>query len=147
MTRLEHSIDIDAPIAVVQAVITDFASYPRFVPHVESTEILHTDPADPLRQQVRFTINLLKRIRYTLDLRSNRDGGLEWSLVEGPFARNDGGWRLQALTAERTRATYSIDLKLTAMLPRFIETRLVAQSLPETLQAFREEAEQRAGHR
>jgi len=33
------------------------------------------------------------------------------------------------------------------VLPKFIESRLVAQSLPETLRAFRNEAERRAGKR
>ena len=93
MTRLERSIDIDAPLATVRSVIGDFASYPRFVPHIESVEILQADRDDPDGRRVRFTINLIKRLHYTLDLRSTTEGGLRWSLAEGPFERNDGEWR------------------------------------------------------
>jgi ribosome-associated toxin RatA of RatAB toxin-antitoxin module len=141
MARIERSIEIEAPVPVVQEVIWDFARYPEFVPHLEQAETLQTGENT---KRVRFTVNILRRLSYTLDLKSTAGKGLVWSLAEGPFQRNKGGWALQALGPNRTRATYNIDARLTAFTPRFIEDRLIAQSLPETLKAFRDEAERRA---
>ena len=141
MTRIERSIGIAAPVSVVQEVIWDFASYPEFVPHMEQAQILRANEDE---KRVRFTVNILRRLSYTLDLKSTAGKGMVWSLVEGPFHRNEGGWALQSLGPNRTRATYHIDVSLTAFTPRFIEDRLIAQSLPETLGAFRKEAERQA---
>ena len=141
MTRIERSIEIAAPVSVVQEVIWDFASYPEFVPHMERAQILQTNEDE---KRVRFTVNILRRLSYTLDLRSTSGKGLVWSLVEGPFQRNEGGWTLQPLGPDRTRATYHIDVSLNAFTPRFIEDRLITQSLPENLKAFRDEAQRRA---
>ncbi len=141
MAKIERSIDIRASTPIVQSVIVDFQRYPDFVPHVERTEILETEGS---RRRVRFTVNLVRRIGYTLDLTPIDGNGLDWVLVDGPFERNQGGWRLQRLGPDLTRATYSIDASLSSLLPSFIEERLVAKSLPEILAAFREEAERRA---
>ncbi len=141
MTKIERSIEIAAPVHVVQEVIWGFASYPEFVPHMEQTQILRASEDE---QRVRFTVNILKRLSYILDLKSTGGRGLVWSLVEGPFQRNEGGWALQPLGPNRTRATYHIDVSLTAFTPRFIEDRLIAKSLPESLKAFRDEAQRRA---
>jgi len=141
MARVEKSIEIQAPIAVVQGVIWDFARYPDFVPHLEDVEVLWTEGET---RRVHFNVNLFRRIGYTLDLRRDEGKGLVWTLAEGPFQRNEGGWALEALGPDRTRATYHIDARLSAFIPRFIEDRLIAQSLPETLEAFRDEAQRRA---
>lgn len=141
MTRIERSIEIAASVPMVQEVIWDFARYPEFVPHIEQAQILQTSED---RKRVRFTVNLLRRLSYTLDLQSTAGKGLVWSLVEGPFQRNEGGWVLQSLGPDRTLATYHIDVSLNAFTPRFIEDRLIAQSLPENLKAFRDEAQRRA---
>ena len=138
MPRVERSIDIKASPAQVLNVITDFEHYPKFVPNMQGAEILEI--AGP-RQRVRFTLNLIKRIRYTLDLTTIDDTGLDWTLVDGPFKHNDGQWRLDDLGDGTTRASYSIDAELKGFLPRVIEKQLVAQSLPATLGAFRDEAE------
>lgn len=138
MAGAERTIDIRAPSARVLEVITDFARYPEFVPFMEKTEVL---AASDGRWRVRFTLNLIRRVRYVLDLTRIDDSGLTWTLVDGPFRRNDGGWRLEALGSDRTRATYFIDVSISGWLPAMVERRLVAESLPATLDAFRTEAE------
>ena len=92
MARIERSIEIEAAIPVVQDVIWNFARYPEFIPHLEQADTLQTDENT---KRVRFTVNILKRLSYTLDLKSTPGKGLVWSLAEGPFQRNEGGWALQ----------------------------------------------------
>jgi ribosome-associated toxin RatA of RatAB toxin-antitoxin module len=144
MASIERSIDIAATVPVVQEVIWDFISYPEFVPHIEQVQILQENGEE---KRVCFTVNIIRRLSYTLDLKSTAGKGLVWSLVEGPFQRNEGGWTLQPLGPHRTRATYHIDVSLNAFTPRFIEDRLIARSLPENLNAFRDEAQRRAALR
>ena len=69
------------------------------------------------------------------------DSGLTWTLVDGPFVRNNGSWRLKATNDDGTLATYTADVELKGFLPGFLERRLVAESLPATLRAFRDRAE------
>jgi len=138
VARAERTIEIRAPTARVLEVITDFERYPGFVPFMERTEVL---AASDGQWRVRFTLNLIRRIRYVLDLTRTDESGLTWTLVDGPFRRNDGGWRLEPLGVDRTRATYCIDVSISGWLPAAVERRLVAESLPATLDAFRAEAE------
>ena len=138
MPRVERSIDVAAPVACVQSVILDFERYPEFVPFMERAEVI---TADGERCRVRFTLNLVARISYTLELEPRDGGGLAWTLVEGPFVRNDGAWHLAAREGGGTRATYSVDVELKRFLPGFLERRLIEESLPAMLKAFRDRAE------
>ena len=140
MPRVERSIEVAAPLSRVLEVILDFERYPEFVPFMERAEVLSVDGE---RRRVRFTLNLVARISYTLDLMPRNGSGLEWTLVDGPFVRNDGSWHLEDLNQGRTRATYTADVELKGFLPGFVERRLVAESLPATLRAFRDRAQLR----
>jgi ribosome-associated toxin RatA of RatAB toxin-antitoxin module len=138
MPRVERSIEIAAPVSRVQQIIVDFERYPEFVPFMERAELLGIEGE---RRRVRFTLNLVARISYTLDLVPGTDSGLTWTLVDGPFVRNNGSWRLKATNDDGTLATYTADVELKGFLPGFLERRLVAESLPATLRAFRDRAE------
>jgi ribosome-associated toxin RatA of RatAB toxin-antitoxin module len=138
MPRVERSIEMAAPVSRVQQVIVDFERYPEFVPFMERAELLSIEGE---RRRVRFTLNLVARISYILDLVPGTDSGLTWTLVDGPFVRNNGSWRLEGLNDGGTLATYAADVELKGFLPGFLERRLVAESLPATLRAFRDRAE------
>jgi ribosome-associated toxin RatA of RatAB toxin-antitoxin module len=140
MPRVERSIDVAAPVSRVQEVILDFERYPEFVPFMEHAEVIGIDGE---RRRVRFTLNLVARIRYTLELEPRDGAGLVWTLVEGPFVRNDGAWHLAELEDGGTRATYGLDVELKRFLPGFVERRLIEESLPALLEAFRDRAEAR----
>ncbi len=141
MPRVQRSIEVAAPVSRVQQVILDFERYPEFVPFMERAEVLSIEGE---RRRVRFTLNLVARISYTLDLVPGADVGLEWTLVDGPFVRNDGSWRLEGTSDGGTLATYTADVELKGFLPGFVERRLVAESLPATLHAFRDRAQSSA---
>lgn len=135
------SIEISVPPDKLMAVITDFASYPSFLPEMAKVELLRGRPTE---WEVRFTLRLIRPLVYTLRLTQPDDLTLRWSLVEGAFHSNDGGWKLEPIDGgTRTRATYAIDLQVGMYVPGNIVRSLVDRSLPDTLERFKVEAERR----
>jgi ribosome-associated toxin RatA of RatAB toxin-antitoxin module len=144
MPQAIHTIEIDAPPAAVMSVLVDFPSYPGFLPGMELAEVVgHQGDV----WEVRFRLRLIRELAYTLRLERDGDRGLSWTLIEGVFRSNEGGWSLQPLDAgARTRATYRIDVAVGVYVPGNIVRSLVEQQLPSTLTAFKAEIERRASN-
>jgi ribosome-associated toxin RatA of RatAB toxin-antitoxin module len=141
MPAARHEIEIDVTPDAVMAVITDFAAYPRFLPEMDSCEVLRSTSDE---WDVQFTVKVVKRLRYTLRLRKVSEHQVRWSLVDGIFKSNEGGWDLTPLAdGSRTHAAYFIDLKVGMFVPSNIMKSLVERSLPDTVSRFKAEAESR----
>ncbi len=139
MPWAERTIDIEADLEAVWKVVTDFEAYPEFLADMQAASV---ESRDEDRARASFELKILKRIRYTLDFVLERPHRVDWTLVKGDFMkRNEGGWRLEALEGGRTRATYRIALALGAIVPESITTRLAAEQLPTTLDAFKKRIE------
>jgi len=139
MAGATRSIEINASADVLYDVITDYERYPEFLSDMESARVIRSDGEDA---QVEFTLNLIKRIQYTLDLKGQKPNRLSWSLARAKmFRHNDGSWEIEELGPDRVRATYSIDIGFFVLVPRTISNRLVGSSLPATLEAFKQRAE------
>lgn len=137
-----QQIDIDASPDRVMSVITDFPNYPEFLPEMQSVDVLRATPGE---WEVRFTVSVIRELTYAIRLVQTSPHSLEWSLIEGAFKANDGGWELTSLDdGARTRATYRIDLQVGMFVPGNIVRSLTQRSLPETLGRFKAEAERRA---
>lgn len=123
------------------AVLTDFVEYPEFLPHMRGARVLaETDDS----WEVAFTLEIVRRLDYTLRLRRSTDAEgrlrLDWGLVQGVFRSNDGSWTLEAAPGG-TRAIYDISIQLGMFVPRSIQNTLLRSGLPGTLDAFKERAE------
>ncbi len=141
MPAARRTIEIDASPERVMEVITDFAAYPRFLPDMRAVEVLESG-AD--RWVARFTLHVIRDLVYTLELTRPDPLRLSWSQVEGVFSANDGGWELEPLDeGRRTRATYTLDVRVGMFVPGSIVRSLLDQSLPDTLARFKDEAERR----
>lgn len=139
MAAEEKGIDVDVPIERMFEVVTDYESYPEFLPDVRKA-VVASRKGNIV--EVTFEIEVIKRIRYTLRMEETAPTELSWTLVKGDFMKvNAGGWRLESLGDEKTRATYAIELKLGAMVPSSITTKLAARNLPDTLERFKRRAE------
>ncbi len=135
MPRTEHTILIDAPIDRVFGVITDYERYPEFLPDIKATRVLARESGVAV---VRFELELIMRVTYTLRLREEPPAALSWTLEDAKMiAENNGGWQLEAEGA-KTRATYALEVKLRGLIPKSVSTRLLGTTLPETLERFRE---------
>lgn len=140
MPVAHRSIDIDVPAAALMRVICDFAAYPRFLPDMEEATVLR---AEPNRWTVRYAVRIIRRVEYTLSHVREGDTRLRWSLVEGAFKSNNGGWDLEPLDdGARTRANYTLDIDLGMFVPGSVLKTLLEQNLPTTLAAFKRRAEQ-----
>ena len=141
MPSARHTADINAPCEAVMAVIVDFDAYTRFLPTIEDCDVVR---ADDNEWDVRFTIRVVKRLRYTLRIRQISPLQVRWSLLEGAFKVNEGGWDLESIDGgARTRAAYFIDLQVGMFVPSSIMRTLVDRSLPDTIACFKQEAERR----
>lgn len=138
-SAVEH-VTIHAPPNAVMAVVTDFARYPDFLPEMEDVEVLLVEPG---AWEVRFTVRVIRQLSYTLRLVQADALTLRWSLLEGVFRSNDGGWSLAPGPEGGTVATYRIDVQMGMFVPGNIVHSLVERGLPRTLQRFKAEAERR----
>ncbi len=138
MPSARQHIDIDAAPDAVMAVLTDFESYPDFLPEIRRVERLSMREGS---WEVRFHAHVIRPFQYTLLLEPRGAHQLRWTMVDGLFTSNDGAWELEPLPAtesglERTRATYNIDLVLGVFVPQALVNSLVGESLPATLRRF-----------
>jgi len=121
------------------AVIADYQSYPKFLPEVKS---IRTSKRQGSEVDVHYEIEVLKKIRYTLRLREEPPNLISWTFVEGELMRdNRGRWLLEPAGTGKTKATYSIEMKLGPLVPKSIVNVLVDSSLPKMLEAFKKRAE------
>ena len=141
MPAARTEIEIDATPEQVMAVIVDFPAYSRFLPEMEESTVLSTGDGT---WDVQFAVKVVRRFQYTLRLVQESPTRVRWTLVEGSFKVNRGGWDLTPLDdGARTRAVYTIDLQVGMFVPGNILRSLVERSLPDTVDRFKEEAERR----
>ena len=141
MKAARNFVDVQVSPERFYALLTDFSSYPSFVPNQSDVRVLS---ADGTRWRAEFELAVAKRLRYTLDLVGEPGKSLRWTLVEGEMLRtNEGGWSLEALPDGGTRAYYELEVDLKGFVPRSLTRLLVERTLPANLQAFKFEAERR----
>jgi uncharacterized membrane protein len=103
------SIEIEAPIDEVWAVVEDVPSAPQWQGGLLSSETVETD--DQGRATVIDTVNDAKVRQVKTRVRFDYDGPttLRWEQVKGDIKSLVGSWELEDLGAGRTRATYSLE--------------------------------------
>jgi coenzyme Q-binding protein COQ10 len=139
MAEATRSIDIKAPVEKVFRIISDYERYPEFLPEVKRVS---TSDRSGNRVKVHYEVEVIKRIKYTLELSEEPPHRVRWSFVEGELMRdNRGSWLLEAAGPDQTRATYSIEMALGPLVPKAIVKALVETSLPKMLEAFKKRAE------
>jgi len=136
-----HEVEINVPAEQVLALVLDFGTYADFLPEIVQCEVLREGEGE---WDVRFTVKVVKRIRYTLRVRQYSPTEIRWEMLDGPFKANNGGWELRSTDGQRTHASYFIDLQVGMFVPSSIMRSLVERTLPETVHRFKEEAELRA---
>ena len=101
------TIDIDAPITEVWAVVEDVLSCPEWQHGVISMEALDGgDPPELVEAVNDAKVRHVKaQVRFTYDEPTR----LSWTQVKGDIKSLDGSWMLEDLGGSRTRATYTIE--------------------------------------
>ena len=109
---------VEAPSAVVWAVITDYEKYPEWMPEVEQVTVLKEEGnMREVRYDLLFKISIIKRkVNYTLRMLYDEPKRIEWELVEGDFDRAIGGWQLIPIRGgQATMVYYSTFTNLRSM--------------------------------
>src|SRR5579863_1687769 len=118
MAGATASTVINAPIEKVFAVITDYGSYPQFLSEVKKVKV---GPKKDGQCEVEYEASLVKTIHYTLRMKEEAPARVSWTFVKGDFMKdNKGGWQLEAAGEGAVKATYSIEVGLSPLVPQSI---------------------------
>ena len=145
MAQASRSVTVNVPPEKLFEVITDYEKYPEFLPEVKK---VHVNAGQGAIKEVTYTVDIkAKVITYTLKHTAERPAKVAWTMIKGEMMKgNDGAWTLKpGAQPNTTEATYTIDLKLSALVPGFIEKALAEQSLPSLLANFKARAEKLHG--
>lgn len=126
--RISESIQIDAPLDAVLAVIRDLPAQVEWFPGCVSSTVVETDAAGlPVRAR---QVNDVKVAKDEFDLDyTHTDASMSWRLVAPSTAQKDasGSWSLAA-KGDRTEATLTVSIEPSLPLPGF----LVKKALGDT---------------
>lgn len=143
MAKAQQSIIVNVPARDFFKVITDYESYPQFLPEVKATRILNRRKN---QTDVEFEIDVLRRIKYSISLIECPHQSVEWKLKESPvFKENTGGWYLATLNKAKTEVTYMAEIALPLLIPKTITNMILQVRLPKMLDLFKQRAEAAAG--
>ena len=145
MAQASRSVTVNVPPEKLFEVIIDYEKYPEFLPEVKK---VHVNAGQGAIKEVTYTVDIkAKVITYTLKHTAERPAKVAWTMIKGEMMKgNDGSWTLKAgAQPNTTDATYTIDLKLSSLVPGFIEKALAESSLPQLLANFKARAEKLHG--
>jgi ribosome-associated toxin RatA of RatAB toxin-antitoxin module len=147
ITQIAGALIVSAPPAAVWAVITDFRSWPRFVPHLAQVDLAPAGDSSAsvlLREETRvWGFGFSATTRRWID----RDQRILWDQL-APSAHNDvdamsGFWQVLDLGEGRSLLRFQSRVALAARLPGAMESWLVERGAPDALEAFAAEIERR----
>ncbi|MBZ4421700.1 type II toxin-antitoxin system RatA family toxin [Myxococcus sp. RHSTA-1-4] len=139
MPGATRTIVINAPVEKVFDVITQYERYPEFLPEVKE---IRTSNRQGGQVDVHYKVDVVKTIRYSIRVNEERPKRMAWSFIEGEMMKdNKGSWVLEPEGEGKTRATYTVEMALGALVPKAIVNALVDSSLPKMLDAFKRRAE------
>ena len=138
MATASISETINAPIDTIFKVITEYESYPEFLPETKSAKIVGDDGNEKL---VKFEIDVIKRVKYTLRIKEVHNKSMQWELEEGDlFRKNCGKWKLEG-NGDSTKVTYFLEVEFKLLVPSLITKKLVGANIPAMIKSFKNRAE------
>ncbi len=127
MAKANRTEVFDAPIENVYAVLLDYESYPDFMTGVDKVTTLESSETSA---KVEYEINVIKKLRYTLNLKQTKPTEISWSFNSGDlFKVNEGAWKLKDLGDGKTEVEYSVDIDIKGFIPG---SGKIAEKLTET---------------
>ncbi|OGQ14267.1 MAG: hypothetical protein A3B70_06200 [Deltaproteobacteria bacterium RIFCSPHIGHO2_02_FULL_40_11] len=131
MSKVSISKTIDIPAKHFYAVVCDFEKYPEFI-----SEITSAKTVSKKKEQVSFTLNLMKTFHYTLQFRTLENREVSWEMVESNlFKKNSGCWTLEPQNG-KTKVTYTLDVEFGFFAPSMIVNAMVKKDMPRVVDRF-----------
>lgn len=139
MAGATRSVVINAPVEKVFDVIIQYEKYGEFLSEVKE---VRTSGRQGNEVNVHYKVDVVKTIKYTIRVKEERPTRMSWTFVEGEFMKdNKGHWLLEPAGEGKTKATYTVEMALGALVPKSVVNALVETSLPKMLDAFKRRAE------
>ncbi|NOK00855.1 MULTISPECIES: type II toxin-antitoxin system RatA family toxin [Myxococcus] len=135
MPGASRTIIVNAPIEKVFDVITQYERYPEFLSEVKG---IRTENRKGNTVDVHYKVDVVKTISYSIHVTEERPTRMSWSYIKGEFMKdNQGSWVLEPAGEGKTKATYTVEMALGALVPKSVVSALVETSLPKMLDAFK----------
>lgn len=139
MALVTQSIEINASPKECFAVVSDYARYPEYLK--ESKEV-KLDKRSGNVAEVTFSLELIKKISYTLKMVEKSPKSISWTLVRGEMMKsNRGSWTFEEIDKGLTKATYEIDIEFGLFVPGVISKMLIGSNLPGMLESVKKRVE------
>ena len=128
---------------VLKDVITDFESYPSFIPQVQKI-VLHKQ--GPPEWEVSISIFVIRPLEYRIRFIQEEPYRFTWDLISGCFVVNRGSWTLEPKD-DGCMVSYRVEMQLSTYIPSLITRKLQEHSIPKLVCSFVDEANRRfVGH-
>lgn len=139
MAQVSKSIEINASPKECFAVVSDYERYPEYLKESKEVKI---DKKSKGGIDVTFSLELIKKISYTLRMVEKPPKEISWTLVRGDLMKsNKGSWLFEDRGGGKTRATYTIDIELGLFVPGMISKMLIGSNLPSMLESVKKRVE------
>jgi len=103
------SVEIDAPIEAVWAVVEDVLIAPEWQGGLDAVSALERDESGRATLVETESDIKVRRVKARVRFRYAGPTRLEWTQEKGDLKSVDGAWELEDLGDGRTRATYRLD--------------------------------------
>lgn len=134
------TVILDAPLAEVEAVLFDIASYPEWLSSIKKAEVLERDGQNRVvKAKLAIDAGMMKD-RVTLDYDwSAAPATLSFSMDEADLlTQMDGTYSLKAIDAESTQVTYELTVAVSLPVPSMMITKAQQQTIDAALKELAE---------
>lgn len=139
MASTQQSIEINATPKQCFDIVKDFENYPKIMKEISDVEV---ESAGKNKFHVTYTINLIKKIQYTVEITCKSPSRISWTFVDGDMMKdNNGSWDFEELEKGLTLATYTIEVKFGLLVPGSVAKKLISSTLPAMLKSFKKAIE------
>lgn len=138
MPSASHTAIYDLPRETLYDVFADYASYPEFLDHFDSVQVL-SQKANGMRLSIHG--RMMGPVAYVLEVELERPNRIAWRYVEGSgFHSMEGSCEFVEVDDETTEVTYEVDARPRVLLPGFVVQKTMRDHLPGLLDLFYERA-------
>lgn len=145
-------VTVNAPIATVWEVLTDYDNFARFLPNVTTSRLIQNNGDRKVFEQVydisAFVITQSTRVR--ISTRENYPQQIAFQIIEGDLNALEGSWQLEPISSvpgkppDRVAITHQVKVDPGSTPSRFIFFSIYESILEDTLAAIKQEAERRS---
>ncbi|MAZ47084.1 MAG: hypothetical protein CME65_00885 [Halobacteriovoraceae bacterium] len=141
MASATKTVTMKAPAEKIYQVLRDYEAYSEFMDGVTSVKVISESGNET---KAEYSINMIKKFSYVLNLVHEENKSIKWSFVEGDiFSVNSGSWELSDNGDGTTEVVYSVevDIKVRMMGAGMITKKLTEVQLPILLNSVEKRAQ------